>query len=335
MEDFHSQWVMQVIQNCRMWDVQNLSKWIRLMKRFLFEVGQNVDIEKSDWRSAWSLFVTEVFSTLLHVLTRAADSLPTVASIFELRLKLPMNLVRHEVFLVEKSNNHSSVGVHSAKRNPTRPWWPAKLITIFRPLNLERRDDSINKVNNRLDIHWHGNSDCHYLLTALYTSNSTCDLAIQRSQCHKTNGYQMPPRTIARQECEDRRRRSRNLGVAGASARDSWPGCEWIHHSYINSVAWRWSEQRRSSEGGRNSAMWSKNPVSLSLAILHSEAEFSGDPVACRIVIWWVHDSDQVWISMNVSNIPIYPSCSVIKPTCHIMLRPSVALLASVLSQCS
>jgi hypothetical protein len=56
----------------------------------------------------------EVFATLSHVLAPAVDSSQTVAGIFELRLKSPMNLVRRDVFSVEKSNHDSLLRVHSA-----------------------------------------------------------------------------------------------------------------------------------------------------------------------------------------------------------------------------
>jgi hypothetical protein len=54
-------------------------------------------------------------ATLSNVLAPAADSSQTVTGIFELRLNSPMNLVRHDVFSVEKSNNDSLLVVHSAK----------------------------------------------------------------------------------------------------------------------------------------------------------------------------------------------------------------------------
>jgi hypothetical protein len=57
----------------------------------------------------------EVLATLSHVLTSAVDSLQTVAGIVELRLKLPMNLARRNVFSVEKSNNHSLLVLHPAR----------------------------------------------------------------------------------------------------------------------------------------------------------------------------------------------------------------------------
>jgi hypothetical protein len=40
-------------------------------------------------------------------LARAPDSSQTAAGIFELRLKSPMDLVKRDVFLAEKSKNHS------------------------------------------------------------------------------------------------------------------------------------------------------------------------------------------------------------------------------------
>jgi hypothetical protein len=85
------------------------------MKRLLFQGDQNCDVEKIDCRSAWSGFGMEVFATLSHVLIPSAGSLQIVAGIFELRLKLPMNLAKHDVFSVEKSINHSLLVIHSAK----------------------------------------------------------------------------------------------------------------------------------------------------------------------------------------------------------------------------
>jgi hypothetical protein len=51
-----------------------------------------------------------------------------------------------------------------------------KMITIFRPSSSERGADSINKVNNDMNIYWDGNSDrrvvrrgySYYLLTPQY-----------------------------------------------------------------------------------------------------------------------------------------------------------------------
>jgi hypothetical protein len=137
--------------NCRIWDVQNLIKWMRRMKRFLFRAGQNLDVENINWRSAWSGFVMEVFATLSHVFTPAGASSQTVASIFKLRLKSPMNLVRRNVFSVEKSNTHFARSP-SARWNPKSPWWSAKTITIFRPSNSGRGADSTNKMNNGVNI---------------------------------------------------------------------------------------------------------------------------------------------------------------------------------------
>jgi cbb3-type cytochrome oxidase cytochrome c subunit len=48
-------------------------------------------------------------------LAPAANSSQTVADIFELRLKSPMNLVGRDVFSVEKSNDRSLLRVHSAR----------------------------------------------------------------------------------------------------------------------------------------------------------------------------------------------------------------------------
>jgi hypothetical protein len=62
-------------------------------------------------RGSSSVFV----AILSHVLAPAADSLETVAGIFELRLKSPMNLVKRDIFSAEKSNNHSLLVAHSAK----------------------------------------------------------------------------------------------------------------------------------------------------------------------------------------------------------------------------
>jgi hypothetical protein len=65
---------------------------------------------------------------------------------------LPMNLAKHDVFSVEKSINHSLLVIHSAKWSPRHPWWSAKTITIFGPSGPERGANSINWVNNGVNI---------------------------------------------------------------------------------------------------------------------------------------------------------------------------------------
>jgi hypothetical protein len=74
-------------------------------------------VDKVDRRATRSRTVREVFSPLPDELTPVSDTPNTGSVIGELDLKFPANVVGIRVFLKEKPNDHSLLGLHSTVKN--------------------------------------------------------------------------------------------------------------------------------------------------------------------------------------------------------------------------
>jgi hypothetical protein len=125
----------------------------------------------------------EGFLPLLDELTPAFDTLNNVRVINELDLKSPVNVVRVPVFVNEKPNDHSLLGLHPAmknrsiqKRSHFRDRCSLEARAGGRTLVLGRYTVSTIQQRMKLDLEVGGYAPGHYVLPSRDDAHSTAGL---------------------------------------------------------------------------------------------------------------------------------------------------------------
>jgi hypothetical protein len=123
MERFEPKKFMQMLQYCRMSNEQSLNYWTRWFKRIFVQYSQNFAIRCIQRRSSSANFVMEVLTTEIYLSNPESNCSKFVGIFTRPCLKYGWYLVGFDLFVPEKSHDHSLIIFHH-KRTLNGFWHP-------------------------------------------------------------------------------------------------------------------------------------------------------------------------------------------------------------------